>query len=134
MTTADPEAGADWDQRVAAALVDVVDPCSLAAGAPLSLVDMGLVRGSAYDAATGTLVVRLSVTGPGCTFFGAYSEAARSAVGRLPGVRHAEVVLDTETVWHPGHLTEAGARSLADRRERTLQLSQVRPRMWQEQP
>jgi len=134
VTAVRPDGGVDWDERVAAALADVCDPCSLAAGAPLSLVDMGLVKGSAFDAATGTLVVRLTVTGPGCTFFGAYSEAARSAVSRLPGVRRAEVVLDTETVWHPGHLTGAGARALAERRERTVLLSQVRPRMWQEQP
>ena len=131
MTTAADDT--DWDERVAAALADVVDPCSLAAGAPLSLVDMGLVRGSAYDADTGTLVVRLTVTGPGCTFFGAYSAAAQEALSRLPGVRRAEVVLDTDVVWHPGHLTSAGARTLADRRERTVLLSRVRPRMWQEQ-
>lgn len=122
----------DWTERVAGALADVCDPCSLAAGAPLSLVDMGLVRGSRFDAATGTLEVRLGVTGAGCTFFGAYSAAAQSALSRLPGVRRAEVVLDTETVWHASHLTEAGARTLAQRRERTVLLSQVRPRMWQE--
>lgn len=129
MTAADD----DWARRVASALADVCDPCSLAAGAPLSLVDMGLVRGSRFDPATGTLEVRLGVTGPGCTFFGAYSAAAQQALSRIPGVRRAEVVLDTETVWQPSHLTEIGARTLAERRARTVLLSQVRPRMWQEQ-
>lgn len=130
-TDAGPHLESDWDALVAAALADICDPCSLAAGAPLSLVDMGLLRSCSYD--DGVLTVRLGVTGPGCTFFGAFGEAARLAVAALPGVREARVVIDTTTVWDESRMTAAGSAVLAARRLRTLELSGVRPRMWQEQ-
>lgn len=116
---------------VRAALDGVVDPCSVAAGAPLSLADMGLVRSVVVDG--GAVRVALAVTGPGCTFLGLLLGAARSAVEAVPGVREASVEIDTAAVWDPSWLSPSAAAALDDRRRRTLALTAVRPRQWEEQ-
>lgn len=114
---------------VAAALDAVCDPCSVAAGAPLSLRDMGLLRGCVVDGAT--VRVTLGVTGPGCTFAGHLLAAAREAVRAVPGVREVDVRLDTAFVWDPSLLAPPAAAALAERRSRTLALTEVRPRQWE---
>ncbi|HXV93730.1 MAG TPA: iron-sulfur cluster assembly protein, partial [Pseudonocardia sp.] len=72
-----PPAGALDPAAVEAALGTVCDPCSAAAGAPLSLREMGLVRECAVE--DGTVRVSLAVTGPGCTFTGLLVDATRAA-------------------------------------------------------
>ena len=53
------------DDAVRAALHQVCDPCSIAAQAPVSIIDMGLVRDWKVD--NGELVVRMALTSPSCT-------------------------------------------------------------------
>lgn len=49
-----------------AALATVKDPCLVAAGFDLSIVDLGLVRGLAIE--DGCIEVRMTFTEPGCPF------------------------------------------------------------------
>lgn len=105
---------------VEAALGRVHDPCSLQTGAPLSVVDMGLVRSWRHDD-DGTLTVRLCLTGPGCTLFPRIVEAATAELERLPGIRRARVELDLETVWTEDRLTTAGRDALARRRRASVE-------------
>lgn len=107
--------------EVQAALESVVDPCSLAAGTPLSLRQMGLLRSVQED--DGVVTVRFGVTGPGCTFLAVLGQGVLDAVGRVPGVRAVLVQLDTELTWHPELMTEDARRQLAtSRRPVTLAL------------
>ncbi len=87
------------DAAVRAALAGVHDPCSVAAGRPLSLVDMGLLRDWRLDG--DTLSVRFAVTFAGCTMAPHFLRAAEVELARLPGVARVCAAVDTDFVWTP---------------------------------
>lgn len=87
------------DERVTAALSQVYDPCSIAAGRPTSLIDMRLVLGWTFEA--GTLTVTFGVTFAGCTMAPHFTEAAARKLAQLPGVERVETVVDTSHIWTP---------------------------------
>lgn len=91
------------DVAVRAALTRVYDPCSVAAGRPLSLVDMGLFLGAWLEA--GTLHARFAVTFAGCTMAPHFLRAAEAELARLPGVERVEATVDTTAVWSPDRLS-----------------------------
>ncbi len=105
------------DAAIAAALEDVVDPCSMAQGTPLSLPAMGLVRGWALSDAGG-LVLDVAVTAPGCGYLGVFADAAARALAPLPGVREVVVRLDAALVWDETLLRADAAATLAEGRAR----------------
>lgn len=92
------------DESVRAVLSRIHDPCSVAAGRPLSLIDMGLVLGWALDA-EGVLRVRFCVTFPGCTMAPHFLEAAARDLAVLPGVRRVETAVDAGLAWGPERMT-----------------------------
>jgi metal-sulfur cluster biosynthetic enzyme len=82
---------------VRTALNAVIDPCSVIAGAPGGLDDMGLVR--AIDVRVGgagevDIDVVIGVTEPTCLMGAVFLRDAQAAVGALPGVREVSVHLD----------------------------------------
>jgi len=87
------------DERVSAALAGVYDPCSIAAGRPTSLIDMGLTTGWTFDA--GTLRVTFCVTFAGCTMAPHFTEAARVELAKIAGVERVETIVDTSYIWQP---------------------------------
>ena len=109
---------------VEAALGRVHDPCSVAAGRPKNLIEMGLVLGWRWTA-PGKLHVDLCVTFTGCTMAPHFVEAARRELLALPGVSEVELEVDTNFFWTPERMTpdEAPARGTPPRpqewRERT---------------
>ena len=119
-------------QRLDRALARVVDPCSCAAGAPLSLADMGLVL-ARWIAPDGSVEVDLGVTGPGCTFVGLLVEAVEREVhaefGSLTAVR---VHVDPSFVWTEAAMSGDARQALTKRRNATVVGLGLRPRMWQE--
>jgi metal-sulfur cluster biosynthetic enzyme len=120
------------EARLRSALDRVCDPCSIAAGAALSIVDMGLVRRH-HVAADGAVEVTIGVTGPGCTYVGLLIEAVEREVRRDFGedLRLA-VTVDTSWVWTEADLSPAARTVLAARRRRTVVDLGLRPRMWEE--
>jgi metal-sulfur cluster biosynthetic enzyme len=113
------------EPAVRRALEDVVDPCSVAAGTPLSLVAMGLVHSITMD--DGAVSIELLLTGPGCLYGGLFADAVRREVTALPGVRSVDVRLVTDDVWEPARMSEDARLALARTRSRTVELSRVRP-------
>ncbi len=105
------------DAAVAAALEDVVDPCSVAQGTPLSLPAMGLVRRWTLGD-DGRLVLDVAVTAPGCGYLGVFADAAARALAPLPGVREVTVRLDAALVWSEDLLRPDAAATLAGGRAR----------------
>ncbi|MEU6148243.1 iron-sulfur cluster assembly protein [Streptomyces sp. NPDC047081] len=103
------------DEQISTALEEVHDPCSVAAGAPLGLLDMGLVRDWELDAA-GRLTVRLRVTSPLCTMAGHFVLDAEERLAELEGVNSVEVVVDSTLDWTPDSISEKGHRVLEERR------------------
>ena len=105
-----------WEDKIAAALADVADPCSVAAGVPLSLLDMGLVRGWELSE-EGDLEVRLDVTAPVCLMSGHFVADAQRRLEAIPGLRQVTVTIDPSGDWSPERMSGGAAERLAKRRE-----------------
>lgn len=124
-------ASADLSGAIEAALERVFDPCSLAARAPVSIVDMGLVLGWRVDEAA-HLTVRMCVTSPCCTLAPNIAAGAERELRRIEGVGDVTIELDAATFWTPERMTDRGREVLRLRRERSQALLPVRPRQWRE--
>ena len=97
------------------ALCGVYDPCSQAWSRPLSIYDLGLVRGAEVDDA-GHAHVTISLTAPFCMAIATIMQATELRVGELPGITAVTVEIDTTTPWSPDLITEQGRRWLELRR------------------
>jgi len=86
-----------FDDQVRAVLGRIHDPCSIAAGRPTSVLDMGLVLGWTLD--KGVLTVRFCVTFAGCTMAPHFTQAAARDLAALPSVERVETVVDTAWQW-----------------------------------
>lgn len=85
------------DTAVRAVLSRIHDPCSVAAGRPLSLLEMGLVTGWVLQG--GVLTITYCVTFAGCTMAPHFTEAAASELAEIPGIDSVETIVDTDFVW-----------------------------------
>lgn len=121
-TVADPVAA--LLDRARAALNDVVDPCSVAAGCPAGLVDMGLVSDVRVTPGDDGWQVsaRLRLTEPGCMMGVSFLNAAQDRLRALPDVAAVHVSLDRGTEWTPAAQSEGYRRRLAEHRSRTLSI------------
>ena len=92
-----------------AALRTVVDPCSIATGVPINLIEMGLLKN--VEISGGEVEVRLRLTSPMCWQAGQIVEAVEEAVGRVAGVERVVCSLDPAPwEWTPD-LMSASARA-----------------------
>jgi metal-sulfur cluster biosynthetic enzyme len=119
------------DEAIRAALHQVCDPCSIAANAPVSILDMGLVRDWTIDG-EGNLVVRMALTSPSCTMGPHMVRGAEQLLGQIPGLKSARVEMDPGVFWTPDDLTERGRDVLEGRRSASLARAEVRPQQWRE--
>jgi metal-sulfur cluster biosynthetic enzyme len=96
---------------VYAALNQVLDPCSVVAGVPAGLVDMGLINHvaitfmSSGDLSNCQVSVTLQLTEPGCLMAHAFIPAIHNAVKKLPGAPQSQVRLDPHAVWDESCMT-----------------------------
>ena len=121
----------ELDGAIEAALGRVFDPCSLAAHAPVSIVEMGLVLGWRVDEAA-NVTVRMCVTSPCCTLAPNIAAGAERELRRIDGLGEVTVEMDAATFWTPERMTDRGRETLQRSRERSLTLLPVRPRQWRE--
>ncbi len=92
------------DETVRQALREVLDP-----EYPVSIVDLGLIRG--VDVEGPTVRVRMTYTSMGCPCMEMIQDDIRERLLRLPGVER----VDIEVVWEPwsrDHITEQGLKDL----------------------
>lgn len=115
---------------VDAALDRVVDPCSNALGEPLGLREMGLVSAVEIDDVERCVSVTMRLTSPCCAYGPSMAVAAERELLAVPGVRNARVGIDHAAVWTPGEITAGAAVRLAERRRRTVELTDARPYDW----
>lgn len=85
------------------ALSVVYDPCSVAAGRPINIVDLGLVV-SARVENDGDLVIVLRTTFPACTMAPHLVRAAEASAGEIVGVRSVRVEVDQGFTWSPSEI------------------------------
>jgi metal-sulfur cluster biosynthetic enzyme len=81
------------------ALRAVADPCSIAAGVPIDLIDMGLVSEMVID--DGHVMVTLRLTSPFCMQIGLITDRICTVVGSLDGVTDVDVDIDFTSEWLP---------------------------------
>lgn len=116
-------------RAVAAALHRVKDPCSLAAGSPLSVLDMGLIRSWAYDPDSRRMELVMITTSPGCFLSANMIAAMCEEIGTLDVVEGLDVRVGDQ-VWFPDMLSPTAQERLAKGREQRLRRSGVRPQAW----
>lgn len=98
---------------------EVVDPCSIVAGAPAGLVDFGLVRGvdlQRADAGSWNVCVRLMLTEPGCIMGGPFAVRVRDKLASHPAVASLEVRIESVGMWSEASMSKEYATKLADAR------------------
>jgi len=122
---------ASIEDAVRSALQQVCDPCSIAANAPVSIIDMGLVRDWSVDE-NGNLVVRMGLTSPSCTMGPHMIRAAEQLLSAIPGLNSARVEVDPAVFWTPADMTESGRTALDSRRQESLSAAAARPQQWRE--
>jgi metal-sulfur cluster biosynthetic enzyme len=113
------------------ALARVHDPCSVAARSPLSVRDMGLLRGWELGD-DGVLDVRICVTTHACTMLGHIVRGIEEAAGEVDGVSEVRVTVERDVLWGEELMTPEGRALLAGNRERARALTGVRPRQWKD--
>jgi metal-sulfur cluster biosynthetic enzyme len=116
-------------QSVTEALGSVFDPCSLTAGAPLSVVDMGLITELTVDH-EGAVSIAMRPTSGMCTLIAGIMAGVEETVARVPGVSSVRVSLNGDTQWTEADLSENGRRLLESRRQRSRAEVPVRPHEW----
>jgi metal-sulfur cluster biosynthetic enzyme len=119
------------EAAVRACFESIYDPCSVAAGTPVSLYDMGLLKGWELTDA-GQLTVQLCVTFGACTMAPHFARAAEDLLGKLDGVREVTVEIDTGVLWSTERMTDHGRALLASRPLRFAPRDAPRPRQWME--
>jgi metal-sulfur cluster biosynthetic enzyme len=115
--------------RVMKGLEDVIDPCSVTAGAPLSVVDMGLVSELSVGE-EGMVRVSMRATSAMCTMIAGIMKIAEERLARVEGVTRVEIKLCSGAIWTEADMTERGRRILQARRERSRAEVVVRPHEW----
>jgi metal-sulfur cluster biosynthetic enzyme len=97
-------ADASVTRSVRQALRGVVDPCSIATGAPITIEEMGLVQRIETNAA-GEVLVELCLTSPFCFQAVNIVERIREVVGGI-GVTNVQVRIDYAAEWLPNMMSE----------------------------
>jgi metal-sulfur cluster biosynthetic enzyme len=123
----------DLLDRVDAALDAVHDPCSVAANAPLSIRDMGLVLDRRVDD-SGRAHIRLCVTGPSCILVGSIIRGVEERVSAVPGISAVRVAVDAGHMWTEDDMSAGGRAALAEARQLSRARFPVTPRQWQQGP
>ncbi|MGW4912807.1 metal-sulfur cluster assembly factor [Streptomyces sp. NPDC004270] len=121
------------EERVREVLNTIVDPCSITAGVPAGMDDMGLISDIQVsdDGAGGQRIgVKFGLTDATCMLLGSFANEARERLAGLPGVTGVDVTLDHDMEWTPDMLAPDYQRRLAEhrseRRARLLPLTPVR--------
>lgn len=86
-------------EPILTALRRVMDPCSIATGVPINLVDMGLVKAVANDA--GDIRIELRLTSPICWQAANIIAKVEEVVAPLPGVHSVVCSLEASSDWMP---------------------------------
>jgi metal-sulfur cluster biosynthetic enzyme len=96
------------EAAVRQALENVVDPCSIATGVPISIADMGLIKELRW--LDGEVKLVLQLTSPICWQAANILSAVEHTVMSVPGVRSVHCTLDPTSEWMPSMMS-AGARA-----------------------
>jgi FeS assembly SUF system protein len=94
-------------ERVIEALRTVFDP-----EIPVNIYDLGLVYALDVEAETGDVLIRMTLTAPGCPVAQSFPETVAECIESVEGVNHAEVELVWDPPWTKARLSEAARLQL----------------------
>ena len=123
---------AQRDAEIRELLNGIVDPCSAAAGNPMGLVDMGLVRNlEVRDAGGGRVEVSadVRVTDPNCMMGVVFTAEVRKRLDASAVVANHAIRLSHEFDWTPDDVTGPGVERIREVRrvvERRVSLAGLR--------
>jgi metal-sulfur cluster biosynthetic enzyme len=104
------------EESVRAALNTIVDPCSVIAGVPAGLADMGLVR--QITVTDGRVEAVIGVTEPTCLMGVTFLRDARAVLANLDGVSTYDVRFDYQLKWNESMMTTDYRVALTNKRSR----------------
>ena len=102
-------------ERILAELDQIKDPCSVASGSPLGLVEMGLIK-QLEISETGEVHIQLCLTAPFCHMIAFFKKESSVRIGRLQGVTSVSLAPDNGLDWSPKRMSPAAQA----RREKLL--------------
>jgi len=101
------EPAADLAERARRALYSVADP-----EFPISIVDLGLVRGVEGDEEAGAVTVHLTFTATACPCMDFIEWDVRQRLLELDGIRQVEIVTGWDPPWTTAAISPRGRRLL----------------------
>ena len=101
------EPAADLAERARRALYEVADP-----EFPISIVDLGLVRGVAGDEEAASVTVHLTFTATACPCMDFIQWDVRERLLELDGVRKVEIVTEWDPPWTTAAISARGRKLL----------------------
>jgi FeS assembly SUF system protein len=75
---------------------------------PMNIVDLGLIYRVEWNETD--VMVRMTLTAPGCPVAGILAEEVKTAVEKVPGVKSAQVDMVWEPPWTPDRMSEFAKR------------------------
>jgi metal-sulfur cluster biosynthetic enzyme len=104
-----PDASPDPLQAISDALQHVVDPCSIATGAPVSLADMGMIK--QIEVSGERVRITLRVTSALCLQIGNIVDAVERNISRIPGISSVACTVDPSGDWTPAMMAPNARRN-----------------------
>jgi len=106
MTVMDSSEQLEIETRIVGVLKSIFDP-----EIPVNIYDLGLVYGIDADP-TGVVVIRMTLTSPGCPVAGSLPPEVEAKVRGIPGVTSCRVELVWDPPWNPSLMSEAARLQL----------------------
>lgn len=111
------------------AISKVYDPCSVNAGFPINVIDMGLILGWAISS-NGHVDIRMRLTSPGCTLAPSFMHRIEEAVRTVECVSSVVVSVDGLMLWSESDVDVQSRRNLNEIRMRSLAATGTKPQHW----
>jgi len=93
-----PEQEIGLRARILAELDQIKDPCSVASGTPLGLVEMGLIK-QLDISDKGAVAIQLCLTAPFCHMIAFFKKETSERIGALEGVSSVALIPDNGLDW-----------------------------------
>ncbi len=100
-----PEPAANLQEQVIESLRTIYDP-----EIPVNIYELGLVYD--IDASSENVVIRMTLTSPGCPVAGSLPIEVQCKASEIPGVKSVKVELVWDPPWNPDMISEAGKLQL----------------------
>jgi FeS assembly SUF system protein len=94
-------------RQIIQALREIYDP-----ELPVNIYDLGLIYDLDLDTASGTVVIKMTLTAPACPVAQSFPATVECAVRQVPGIREARVELVWDPPWSRERMSEAARLTL----------------------